>query len=157
MNPSIGLLRRLVAMKILLSIKPEYTEKIFSGAKKYEFRKQKPRLVIERVFIYECHPSKNIVGWFSVKRVLSGSPKKIWEKCKNLSGIERKEYFTYCNGKRVIYAFEIDETFQFDNPIDPFEIISDFKPPQNFTYLDGSKIFKPLENKEGVCQCLNLG
>lgn len=133
-------------MKLLLSIKPKYSEKIFSGEKKYEFRKQKPKRVIDRVFIYECSPSKNIVGWFSVKRIHSGSPEEIWDKCKNLSGIEKKKYLTYCNGRKVIYAFEINETFKFDNPIDPFKIISDFKPPQSFTYLDGSIIFKTLEN-----------
>lgn len=134
-------------MKILLSIKPEYTEKIFSGAKKYEFRKQKPKSTIERVFVYECHPSKNVVGWFTVKNVLSGSPKKIWEKCKDLSGIEKKEFFTYCNGKRLVHAFEIDEIFKFDIPVNPFEICSNFKPPQNFTYLDNSSIFNSFINQ----------
>lgn len=134
-------------MELLLSIKPKYSEKIFSGEKKYEFRKQKPRRVIDRVFIYECGPSKNIVGWFSVKGIHSGSPEEIWMKCKNLSGIEKKNYVSYCNGRKVIYAFEINETFQFDNPIDPFEMVSDFKPPQSFSYLDGSIICKKLENR----------
>jgi predicted transcriptional regulator len=136
-------------MKILLSIKPEYTKRIFSGEKKYEFRKQKPKLVIERAYVYESYPSRNIVGWFSVKRILSGSPKKIWSKCKNLGGIERKEYFDYCNGKKVIYAFEIDDIFQFDNPIDPFTTISNFNPPQNFAYLNEPIIFEKLENIGG--------
>jgi len=113
-------------MKILLSIKPEYTEKIFSGEKKYEFRKQKPKQIIEMVIIYECHPSKNIVGWFNVKRIISGSPKEIWVKCKNSGGIEKEDYFNYCNGKKIIYALQIDRTFQFDTPINPFEIDSDF-------------------------------
>jgi len=133
-------------MKLLLSIKPEYSEKIFSGEKKYEFRKQKPKRVIDKVFVYECSPSKTIVGWFSVKWIHAGSPEEIWERCKNSSGIEKNNYLTYCNGRKVIYAFEINETFKFDNPIDPFKIISDFKPPQSFTYLDGSIIFKTLEN-----------
>lgn len=141
-------------MKLLLSIKPKYSEKIFSGEKKYEFRKQKPKRVIDRVFIYECGPSKNIVGWFSVKRIHSGSPEEIWMKCKNLSGIERKNYLNYCNGRKVIYAFEIDEIFQFENPIDPFKIISDFKPPQSFSYLDGSIMYKSLENKlDDIFKC----
>ncbi|GAG70098.1 unnamed protein product [marine sediment metagenome] len=139
-------------MKVLLSVKPEYTEKIFSGEKKYEFRKQKPRLVIERIFIYECSPSKSIVGWFTVKRILSGSPERIWEKCKNSSGIKKKEYFTYCNGKRVIYALEIDRFLQFETPINPFEIRSDFKPPQNFSYLDCSSICDVVEWWEAGCR-----
>lgn len=137
-------------MIVLLSIKPEYTEKIFSGEKRYEFRKQKPKRVIERIFIYECHPSKNIVGWFSIKRVLSGSPKEIWDKCKNQSGMEKERYFSYCNGKRVIHAFEIDDSLQFDNPIDPFKSISNFKPPQNFTYLGEPMILKMLENMGAI-------
>jgi predicted transcriptional regulator len=133
-------------MKLLLSIKREYSEKIFSGEKKYEFRKQKPKGVINKVFVYECSPSKNIVGWFSVKSIHAGSPEEIWERCKNSGGIGKSNYLTYCNGTKVIYAFEIDETSRFDNPIDPFEIIADFKPPQSFAYLDGSVLFNTLEN-----------
>lgn len=132
-------------MNVLLSIKPEYTEKIFSGEKKYEFRKQRPISIIERVLIYECAPSKNIVGWFTVRRILSGSPKGIWKICKNSGGIEKKEYFAYCNGKRVIHALEIDSIFQFEPPINPFEIRSDFRPPQNFSYLDSSSIFNVIK------------
>jgi predicted transcriptional regulator len=132
-------------MKVLLSIKPEYTEKIFSGVKKYEFRRQKPRSIIERVFIYECSPSKNIVGWFTIKRILSGSPEKIWDICRSLSGIKKRKFFTYCNGKKVIYALEIDRVFQFKTPINPFEICSDFRPPQNFSYLDRLSIFNAIE------------
>jgi predicted transcriptional regulator len=140
-------------MNILLSIKSEYTEKIFSGQKKYEFRKQQPTQVVERIFIYECTPSKNIVGWFSIKKVLSGSPKEIWKKCGDLGGIEKKEYFSYCNGKRIIYALEIDRMLRFHTPINPFEIISDFKPPQNFSYLNNSPIFNALKNLEEGRKC----
>lgn len=132
-------------MNILLSIKPEYTQKIFSGEKKYEFRKQRPVSRIDMVLIYECAPSKNIVGWFTVKRILTGSPKDIWERCKNSGGIERKEYFTYCNDKKVIYALEIDSILQFRAPINPFEICSDFRPPQNFSYLESSPIFNAIK------------
>lgn len=132
-------------MNILLSIKPEYTQKIFSGEKKYEFRKQRPVSTIDRVFIYECAPSKNIVGWFTVKKIISGSPKDIWDRCKNSGGIERKEYFAYCNGKNIIYALEIDSIFQFGSPINPFEISSDFRAPQNFSYLDRSPIFNEIK------------
>jgi predicted transcriptional regulator len=135
-------------MNVLLSIKPEYTEKIFGGEKKYEFRKQIPKLIVESVFVYECRPSTNIVGYFTVKRILSGSPRKIWEKCKKSSGIEKKEFFSYCNGKRFVYAFEIDRTFPFVPPINPFEICPDFKPPQNFSYLGNSTIFKAIKKQE---------
>jgi predicted transcriptional regulator len=135
-------------MKLLLSVKPEYSKKIFSGEKKYEFRKQKPKLVIDIIFIYESSPTRNIVGGFSVRRIHSGSPEEIWEKCKDSSGIERSNYLAYCNGTKIIYAFEIEEVFRFDIPVDPFRIISDFRPPQSFTYVDRSVMFETLENRQ---------
>jgi len=135
-------------MKLLLSIKPEYSKKIFSGEKKYEFRKQKPKFMIDVVFIYESSPTRNIVGGFSIKKIHSGSPERIWQKCKDSSGIERSNYLEYCNGTRVIHAFEIGEIFKFDSPVDPFGMISDFKPPQSFSYLKHSEIFWALENSQ---------
>jgi len=123
-------------MKVLLPIKPEYTEKIFSGVKKYEFRRQMPKLMIKKVFVYECSPSKSIVGWFTIKRILSGSPEKIWDICGDLGGIEKRKFFSYCNGRSLIYAIEIDKVYKFTPPINPFEIYSNFKPPQNYLYLD---------------------
>jgi len=135
-------------MKLLLSVRPEYSERIFAGEKKYEFRKQKPRLTIDIVFIYESSPTKSIVGWFGVERIHYGSPEEIWGRCEDSSGIKRNDYFAYCNGTKVIYAFEINEAFRFDNPINPFGIVSDFKPPQSFTYLDDSRISKALQNSK---------
>lgn len=121
-------------MTILLSIKPEYVKKIFLGEKKFEFRRQKPNFPPSLVFIYESYPTKKIVGWFTVKRRISGTPEKIWNMCKNYAGIEEKKFFEYCQGNDIIYAFEIEKTFKFPNPIDPCTIDRNFKPPQNFSY-----------------------
>lgn len=126
-------------MRLLLSIKREYSEKIFSGEKKYEFRKKKPTRLVDKVFVYEPSPSRSIVGWFRIKRIHSGSPREIWRRCKNSSGIRESSYLTYCNGSKIVHAFEINETFRFGNSIDPFKIISNFKPPQSFAYLDDTK------------------
>jgi predicted transcriptional regulator len=133
-------------MSVLLSIKPKYSEKIFSGEKKYEFRTQKPKPMINIVFVYESNPTRSIVGWFRVKRIHSGSPERIWQKCKELSGIEERIYLNYCNGTKVIHAFEIETAFKFENPIDPSQVIPNFKPPQSFSYLNSSQTFKMLEN-----------
>jgi predicted transcriptional regulator len=124
-------------MNVLLSIRPEFAEKIFSGEKRYEFRKRKPKATVGRVFVYECSPSKKIVGWFSVRKIHSGSPHEIWERCKDSGGIREEKYLSYCHGKKMIHAFEIDEVFRFDPPMDPFDAFSDFKPPQDFVYFSG--------------------
>jgi predicted transcriptional regulator len=119
----------------LLSIRPEYSKKIFSGEKRYEFRKRKPKKIIGKVFVYESSPAKNIVGWFSVRRIHSGSPKEIWEKCKDSGGIKEQNYFAYCNGTKMIHALEIGETFRFEHPLNPFDSIRGFKAPQDFGYI----------------------
>jgi predicted transcriptional regulator len=131
-------------MNVLLSIKPEYAEKIFSGEKRYEFRKRKPKQVVDRVFVYECHPSKRIVGWFSVSRIHSGAPSEIWERCKDSGGIEEEAYFSYCHGKKMIHAFEIDEIFRFDRPMNPTDAFRDFKPPQDFVYVGDGMVEQRL-------------
>ncbi len=135
-------------MKLLLSIKPQYSQKILSGEKKYEFRKRKPKQRIDEVFIYESRPSKAIVGSFTVKQIHAGSPEKIWEKCKNFGGIQEKKYFEYCNGSRIIYAFEIDEIEKFKKPIDPCQLIPDFKPPQSYAYLKARIIINLKKKKQ---------
>lgn len=125
-------------MKILLSIKPEYSNKIFSGEKRFEFRRQKPKQRFDTVFVYESHPTKKIVGWFSVRKIISGSPSEVWNYCKEKGGIEEEDYFSYCGDKKIVYAFEIDKTIQFEYPIDPTDLYPGFNPPQSFTYFDQS-------------------
>lgn len=125
-------------MEILLSLKPEYSDKIFSGEKKFEFRKRKPKHAFEVVLVYESHPTKKIVGKFSVKKIISGSPRDVWKMCRKLGGIGKNDFFEYCGNEKTIYAFEIDKALRFDSPVDPSNLNPKFNPPQSFTYLNKS-------------------
>ena len=55
---------------ILLSIKPEWAEKIYNGEKTIEWRKSRPRIDRnnrhQRVYIYETAPVKRITGHFTL-------------------------------------------------------------------------------------------
>ena len=128
-------------MQILLSIKPEFVEKIFNGEKRFEFRKQIPKKQFNKVFIYESSPTQNIVGWFRVGNIIKGHPDDIWGNCKDNSGILESQYYQYCNGNTRIYALELKEVHKFDEPINPFDFVSDFTPPQNFSYLETNNDF----------------
>jgi type I restriction enzyme S subunit len=120
---------------LILSIKPEYAEKILIGFKRFEFRKQIPRKQIHQVFIYSSYPEKMIVGKFRIRSVIKGSPEEIWETCGDEGGIEKESFFSYFEDRPIGYGFEIDEVERFDPPIDPKEINNNFKPPQSFAYL----------------------
>ena len=41
-------------MNVILSIKPEFVEKIFSGEKQYEYRKILFKQKVDTVYIYAC-------------------------------------------------------------------------------------------------------
>ena len=72
-------------MKVLLSIKPEFVERIFDGSKKYEYRKMLfKRNDINVVVIYASAPVKRVVGEFRIKDIFSESVDVLWERTKNI-------------------------------------------------------------------------
>lgn len=123
-------------MKVLLSIKPEYAEKIFSGEKKYEFRKVGfKNQSIQTVVVYATMPVGKIIGEFSIKQIHKDEPKKIWKKTKKYSGVEESFFNDYYDGKEYAIAIEIDKPILYKKPINPKDEYDNFVAPQSFKYL----------------------
>lgn len=124
---------------VILSIKPKYIEKIKNNDKIYEFRKNifsnKKISQIELIFIYSSYPIKKIVAQFKMGNIIKDTPKKIWEKCKELSGLKKKDFFNYFGTRDSGYAIEMREILFFKESIDPFSLIPNFIAPQNFSYF----------------------
>ena len=55
---------------IVMSIHPEWADKIYSGEKKIEWRKTKPRQYDSKmkVYLYETAPVMKVTGYFMVER-----------------------------------------------------------------------------------------
>lgn len=124
-------------MKILLSIKPEFALRIFSGEKTFEFRKavhQQPGVSIAAV--YASKPIGMIIGEFEILDILSATPDALWEKTQHGAGISREFFFEYFNERQVAYAFKVGAVHQFELPIEPRCIIKDFTPPQSYMYVN---------------------
>lgn len=124
-------------LNLLISIKPKYVKEIINGRKKYEFRKRIFKKNVDKIYIYSTAPDKRIVGYFEYKGYLKDTPKCIWEKTVQFSGITEDEYFKYLYKKEDAYAIEIEQLYVFDIPIDPFEKIIGFVAPQSYKYVDG--------------------
>lgn len=126
-------------MNVILSIKPEYCEKIKNGEKKFEFRKRifKRHEDIESVYIYATSPIKKIVASFTFENIIKDSPDNLWEKCKIFAGIEKGKFFDYFGNNKEGFAIKIEKVTSFD-PIDPKSIIPEFTPPQSFQYLNNN-------------------
>ncbi len=124
-------------MDVLLSIKPNYVKEIINGNKKYEFRKtifNKHKEVI-KIFIYSTSPQKKIVGHFKIGEIVKDAPEELWKKYKDISGIEREDFFSYFNGYIEGFAIRIDSLHIFDEFIEPEDFMENFVPPQSFRYL----------------------
>lgn len=123
-------------MNVLLSIKPKYAEKIVKGKKKYEFRRAIfKRDDIERVYIYSSSPVCKIIASFRIEQILEDSPEKIWKLCQKYAGISKKDFFAYFTNSDVAFAIKICDVDGFQEPINPYNINKDFKPPQSFYYV----------------------
>ena len=79
-------------MNIILSIKPEFVEKIFSGEKKYEYRKILFTHKVDKVYISASRPISKIVGEFKVEDIICDAPEHVWELTKKQSGVSRNFY-----------------------------------------------------------------
>ena len=64
---------------ILLSINPEYAERILIGSKKYEFRKKLANKPVNKILIYSTTPIMKVVGEVEVVKTISSSPSALWE------------------------------------------------------------------------------
>lgn len=122
-------------MKVILSIKPEFAEKIFDGTKKYEFRRaifKNPD--VKRVVVYSSSPVKKVIGEFEIEAILTHPPEKLWSKTKRYSGISQDYFFEYFGDKDVGFAIKIKSTRLYDKPRCIREDY-DLFPPQSFLYL----------------------
>ena len=127
-------------MDVLLSIKPKYVKSIIEGEKRYEFRKAIFRnRSVNRIFIYSSAPVKKIVALFEISTILEDHPVVLWDRVRDYAGIEDSEFFSYFAGRSRGYAIGIENLQEFTNPIDPYETMPEFVPPQSYCYLDGGK------------------
>jgi len=123
-------------MKVLLSIKPKFAKEIFSGHKKYEYRKVIfKRREIKTVVLYATMPVGKIVGEFEIDSILEETPLEIWNKTKDYSGITEDFFFSYYKGKDKSFAIKIKSFVQYRIPVCPYSLFPNFKAPQSFQYI----------------------
>ena len=122
-------------MKVILSIKPHFAEKIFNGTKKFEFRRsifKNPN--VKRIIVYASAPVSKIVGEFEIDEILHCELDSLWCATKSDSGITEDYYFNYFKGKNYGFALKIKKV----KPYKKFYSIKDrygLFPPQSFAYV----------------------
>ncbi len=124
-------------MKVLLPIKPEYADKIFSGEKRYEFRRAifKNREVTH-IVVYASSPISKVVGEFEVVRVIHDDVKALWNRTSSVAGISESEFLGYFYNRGEGYAIQIGKTRKYESSLSLEEEYG-LSPPQSFAYLRG--------------------
>lgn len=126
----------------LISIHPEYAEKIFAGKKKLEFRRRWTSRSVETLFIYATAPVQRIVGFAKIARVTTGTPTQLWRLTHQVNGgISRSKLFAYLGSSMTGVAIELSKVTPMPGGIDPRLCLGrGFRPPQSFRYLSEKEI-----------------
>lgn len=122
-------------MKVLLSIKPEFVEKLFSGEKKYEYRRTIFKKDVESIIVYSTKPEGLIVGELFIEKIINDSPDLIWNTTKKYAGITHDYFQEYFGDRKEGYAIKISKAIQYAEPYDPVQLDKSFKAPQSFCYV----------------------
>ena len=123
-------------MKVLLSIKPEFASKIFSGEKKFEFRRSIfKNEKVNKVIVYASSPTQKIIGEFEIEEILNDELQKLWQKTKKHAGIPEDYFYRYFTDKRTGYAIKIKKAKKYKIPL-CIKKTYNIYPPQSFSYLD---------------------
>lgn len=124
---------------LLLSIRPIYSEKIFSGEKRVELRRLRPSVHAgDLVLVYTSSPSCELTGAFVVRGVDASTPEKLWTKVRGACGISRRQYDDYYRGSKKAYGIKIERAWRLDVPLKLAcmrKRSARFHPPQSYRYL----------------------
>ncbi len=130
-------------MDVVISIKPQYVDKIISKEKTYEFRRVVFKKEVDNVIIYATAPMKKIVGSFELEEIIKDTPSNLWDNFSSESGICEKDFFSYFEGKDMGFALKVGELDILDEFID-VNLLDDFNAPQSFMYVDKEELFSSI-------------
>ena len=121
--------------KILLSIHPEFVDKIIKGEKTVEYRKVLPKGRIETVVIYATYPVKKVVAEAEFIGYFIGPPNTIWEMTKDIGGVSKERFDSYYRNAKDCIAFRLGKLTVYDKPKTLDELGLE-NAPQSFVYLE---------------------
>lgn len=122
-------------MKVLLSIKPEFAEKIFEGTKGFEFRRSIfKKKNIHTIIVYASSPVQKVIGEFEIEEIIKDDLIKLWHITKHKAGIDKSFFFKYFEGKEEGFAIKIKNAIRYPEALC---IRKEFNahPPQSFLYI----------------------
>ena len=127
---------------VILSIKPKYVERIFSGQKTVELRKRSARIEPgAHVLIYSTSPCCAVVGEVQISFRDQLPITQLWKRHGNRAAVERGEFDEYYMGSEEGVAFGLINVRGYRKPL-PLGLLRDaadgFRPPQSYMRVPAS-------------------
>lgn len=121
---------------VILSVRPEYVFKMYSGTKAVEFRKRiwDLRSEIKRAYIYETAPISAISGYIEIAEIIKGTPDDVFRKAGVFTGIDYPNYKKYAGSATEMYGIVIKRFVRLQNAVSLYRLDKTMKAPQSFYY-----------------------
>ena len=144
---------------ILMSVRPEYAERILRGEKTVELRRVRPRISNGDVIVmYVSSPKREIRALLEVEEVLQGHPSALWTAVGDSAGVTAQEYDEYFKGAATGIGISLRVVEHLKEPVTLEELRAmspGFRPPQSYRYIAGlaaglRSLFEALWEKNSV-------
>lgn len=123
---------------VVLSIRPQYSEKILQGLKTVELRRRFPVSAPGGTiaYIYSTSPVQAMVGAAAIKDVLKLPLEQIWSEFEDTAYIDREDFSSYFKGLDFGFVLLFDDVKTFLRPVPLSELREryGFEAPQSFLY-----------------------
>ena len=130
--------------QLLMSVKPEFAERIMWRKKTVEVRRKfSTRWINHRINIYASAPVMSLMGEARIAGVVLNKPEAIWDRFQNQIGCSREEFDAYAAGTDELYAIELDDVRPYRDRLPLVQISrwvnESLTPPQSYFTLEKNK------------------
>lgn len=130
-------------MSIIISIKPKWAQKIYSGEKTIEWRKTRPSMLIprEKIYIYETAPISQVTGYFVMAGIINfhgrnwTKPSEQMQKCIDAGCVPVQDLIAYQGTGDFLCAWGVEKVVKFERP-KSLEEFNTRRPPQSWCYTE---------------------
>ncbi len=125
---------------IIISIKPEYAQKIISGEKQVEIRRSfNAKLKGCKAAIYSSKPKQELNGFVTLDKIEKDKPENIWRKYKDKIACTEQDYLAYTKDTEQIFSIHLKnfEKYIGSIPLSQLSYLLDdnLRPPQSYYLL----------------------
>ncbi|MCH4824435.1 ASCH domain-containing protein [Gramella lutea] len=131
---------------LLISVKPEFAEKIMNGEKTIELRKSAPKKVSKDsyILIYVTSPVKELWGICRINNIIKEDPFTFWNNYGDKTGITETQFKDYYKTNQNAFGIELKDIRNFSKYSIELKQLKkafpNFMPPQTYSYINSDKI-----------------